>query len=82
MDRNKLYEVVIDCIREVVPELQRSTLVGNESFESLGINSVERADVIARSLEALSLNVARVSVSGAKTIEEFVDLLHEKFESP
>lgn len=79
MERQAISEIVMKCILEVIPDLDGSKLSGLEQFEDIGANSADRADIVALALEALLLDIPRVSAFGPKTINGLIDLLHEKY---
>lgn len=78
MNRQAIFDVIVGCIKEIIPDLQESAITGNEEFEDIGANSADRADIAALALESLSLEIPRISLFGPKTINGLVDLLHEK----
>ena len=63
---------------EVIPELEGHSFQPTDRLKDLGANSVDRADIIMMTMEALSLNIPRVEVFGADTIGDLADVLYEK----
>jgi polyketide biosynthesis acyl carrier protein len=70
--------VIAQCIRDTIPELADHDFKRTDRLAELGVNSMDRAEIVVRALEALQLRIPRVSLAGAKNIGELADLLHEK----
>jgi polyketide biosynthesis acyl carrier protein len=73
-----ILSLIAQCIREIVPELAGHEFQRSERLAELGVNSMDRAEIVVRVLEALQLKIPRVSLAGARNIGELADLLHEK----
>ncbi|WP_093231769.1 acyl carrier protein [Thermoflavimicrobium dichotomicum] len=81
MNKEDIFRLVVEHTREVLPELEEYNIQPNDRLVDLGANSVDRAEIIMRTMESLSLKVPRVELFGAKNIEELVELLYEKIQS-
>lgn len=78
MDSNQIAEVIIAEIRETVPELAGQPISGADSMADLGVDSVERSEVILATMEKLGLKVPMVQLHGAGNIDELAGMLHAK----
>jgi polyketide biosynthesis acyl carrier protein len=78
MDRNDVLNLIIRCTREVIPGLDTHAFAPHDRLESLGANSVDRAEIATLAMESLALNFPRIEISGPKTIGELAALLHDK----
>jgi polyketide biosynthesis acyl carrier protein len=78
MSADELFDLVVSCTREVIPELNDHAFQRTDRLVELGANSVDRADILMTVLEALALRIPRVQLFGASNIGELVDLLHAK----
>jgi len=78
MVSHDVFEVIVGCIRDVLPELDRYEFRRGDSLRDLGANSIDRAEIITLVLESLRLQIPRVEAFGANTIGELADLLHDK----
>ena len=78
MQTHEVFDVIVRCTREVIPELDRYEFQPGDSLQDLGANSVDRAEIVTLVLESLSLRIPRVETFGPKTVGELATLLHEK----
>ncbi|MCX2725788.1 acyl carrier protein [Roseibium salinum] len=78
MDANKIAEIIIAEIRETVPELAGQTITEADSMADLGVDSIERSEVILAVMEQLGLKIPMVQLHGPRNIGELADLLHAK----
>lgn len=80
MNKDQIFNLIKKSIREVAPELESEPIEPNNSLKNLGIDSVNRAEIIMMVMEELSLNVPRIELAGAQNIGELVDLFAAKLE--
>lgn len=78
MDKEKILQIIKKYTIEVAPELKDIPIEPTDSLKYLGIDSVNRAEIITMVMEELSLNVPRIQLAGAKNIGELADLLVTK----
>ena len=80
MTRLEVFEVIKSQIISVVPDLEgNSTMITeNETMKNLGLNSIDRTDVILCSMDILGLRIPQSNLLGIQTIGEFVDLFHNQ----
>ncbi|NEQ41969.1 MAG: acyl carrier protein [Okeania sp. SIO3I5] len=78
MSKEKVLKLIRKYTREVAPELEEAPLEPTDSLKSLGIDSVNRAEIIMMVMEDLSLNIPRIELAGANNIGELADLFAAK----
>jgi polyketide biosynthesis acyl carrier protein len=78
VDRDSILTIIIGQIREVVPELEAEPISGANAMADLGVNSIERSEILMNTLEAIGLEVPMVQLHGPKNLGELADLLHSK----
>lgn len=78
MDRDSILAIIIRQIREVVPELEDQPISGVDAMADLGVNSVERSEIVMNTLEAIGLDLPMVQTHGPRNLGELADLLHAK----
>lgn len=78
MDSHHIAEIIIAEIRETVPELADQPITAQESMAELGVDSIERSEVILAVMERLDLKIPMVQLHGPKNIGELADLLLSK----
>ncbi|MED4649150.1 acyl carrier protein [Bacillus inaquosorum] len=81
MDKQKIFEVLVTNICEVLPELAGHMFEPEDQLVELGADSVDRAEIITMVLEDLSLKIPRVELSGVKNIGELAEVLYDKVQS-
>jgi polyketide biosynthesis acyl carrier protein len=78
LDSNQVADVVIAEICATVPELSQREITRAHSMAELGVDSIERSEIILASMERLGLKIPMVQLHGPRTIGELADLLHAK----
>jgi polyketide biosynthesis acyl carrier protein len=78
VDCDAIFAVIVDTIREVVPELATHPIGRGDSMADLGVNSIERNEVVLLTLQAVELDLPTVQLHGPKNIGELADLLNAK----
>ncbi len=78
MTKNQIFETIKKYTYEIAPELEEKAIEPTDSLKNLGIDSVNRAEIIMMVMEDLSLNIPRIELAGAKNIQELVDLFAAK----
>ncbi|AIX07484.1 MULTISPECIES: acyl carrier protein [Bacillus] len=81
MDKQRIFEVLITNICEVLPELDGHRFEPEDQLVELGADSVDRAEIITLVLEDLSLKIPRIELSGVKNIGELAEVLYDKVQS-
>ncbi len=81
MNKEEIFQIIVNHIREVLPELVEHQIQHSDSLRDLGANSVDRAEVVTLTLESLELNIPRTELFGANNIGELVGLLYEQLQS-
>ncbi len=81
MKKEKIFQIIVNHIREVLPELVGHQIQCSDSLRDLGANSVDRAEVVTLTLESLALNIPRTELFGANNIGELIGLLYEQLQS-
>jgi len=75
LDNTEIINILIEEIRETVPELEGQPISASDSMVDLGVNSIERSEVILAAMERLDLKIPMVQLHGPKNIQELADLL-------
>ncbi|MEM0939180.1 MAG: acyl carrier protein [Bacteroidota bacterium] len=80
MEKDTLLDLLKTHLTEIIPELEGKSILVDEPLRDLGANSVDRGELITLTLEQLELDIARVELVGAQTLDELADVLLEKME--
>ena len=78
MTRESILQTIIDDICELNPDLSKGDISGEDSMANLGLNSMDRAEVLMNALRKLNLQISRVELFGPRNIGELADLLLAK----
>ena len=78
MTKPEIYAVVREQLLTVIPDLDPERIGLQMGLGDLGANSVDRADIVMLTLEALQLNVPLHQLASVKNIGELVDALHAR----
>jgi len=78
MEKEHIFELVVKHVCQLIPKLKSHTFQAEDNLRDLGVNSLERTELIDMTTESLSLEIPRVKVFGAKNIGELVDILHRE----
>ena len=81
INHNKIFEIIKKYIYEVVPELEKVFLKTTDSLKELGIDSVNRAEIIMMVMEELDLHIPLIELAAAQNIGEIADLFAAKLEA-
>ncbi|MBT2459207.1 acyl carrier protein [Streptomyces sp. ISL-86] len=78
MPDTRVFDLIVENTREVIPELEGHRFEPSDSLRDLGANSIDRAEIIIMALESLSVRIPLVELADAKNIGELADLIHDK----
>jgi polyketide biosynthesis acyl carrier protein len=83
MNTDEILKMIIDNIREIIPELNsvNEVITRGDMLSPLGMDSVGRATLIEKTLEDLNLNVSRFEFNTATNLGELADLFYERTRS-
>ncbi|MFN7648269.1 MAG: phosphopantetheine-binding protein [Acidobacteriota bacterium] len=70
--------IITENIRAVVPDLSETPITASDTMSQLGLDSVERQEVVMLTLEAIGLEIPLVQLRGPRTIGDLAELLHAK----
>ena len=80
MDTTSILAIITENIRAVVPDLSETSITASDTMSQLGLDSVERQEVVMLTLEAIGLESPLVQLRGPRTIGDLAELLHAKRE--
>jgi polyketide biosynthesis acyl carrier protein len=78
MGPEAVFATLLAQIRDVVPELGGHDFARADSMADLGVNSIERSEVLLLTLDAIGLKAPPREFHGARNIGELSDLLYAK----
>lgn len=78
MESDDILSILIGQIREVVPEMIDQDIGAADSMAALGVDSVERSEILMNTLEILGLDLPMVQLHGPRNLGELALLLKAK----
>lgn len=81
MTQNQILELIKKYTIQVAPKLEEKSIEATDSLKNLGLDSVDRAEIIMMVLEDLSLSIPMVALAGAKNIGELADFFKAKLDN-
>jgi polyketide biosynthesis acyl carrier protein len=78
MSKDEIFQLIVRHTREVLPVLEAHDFKQTDSLKALGANSIDRADVIMLTLEALSLSIPMTAMARAENMGQLAGIIHEK----
>ncbi|HTH50074.1 MAG TPA: acyl carrier protein [Candidatus Limnocylindria bacterium] len=77
-ETQRIFEIVKGNILAVLPELESAGIQPASSMRDLGLNSIDRADVVINSMEQLELKIPLSEVAAMKNIQDLVGLFQAR----
>jgi len=78
MTRSEIFELIKGNLLEILPELDPASVDEDKSMRDLGANSIDRADVIIRTMEQLKVKLQISELAEVKNLRGLADTLFEK----
>lgn len=78
LEQDDILSVLIEQIQAVVPELAARAITAEDSMADLGVDSMERGEIILNTLEALGRAIPLVQLHGPRNLGELAGLIHAK----
>ena len=78
MTRADIFQMIKQNLLEVLPELDPSRIEEDKSMKDLGANSIDRADVVIRTMEQLGVKLKISELAEVKNLGGLADALFEK----
>ncbi|NTG49435.1 acyl carrier protein [Agrobacterium rhizogenes] len=77
MTKDQIFDTLERSAQQILPDLGGS-VQRTDSFDALGINSLDLADIAIATLDKLQLDIPLNELAGAKTFGELADTIHAK----
>jgi len=78
MDSERIFGLLVAQIRDTVPDLETHPIARGDVLADLGVDSMERSEIILAALEEIGLKVPMVDLHGPRNIGELAELLAAK----
>jgi polyketide biosynthesis acyl carrier protein len=80
MTKDDIFSVVQNNILHVLVKLTPADIQPQISMRDLGANSIDRADVVVKSMADLGLKIPLIELAGLGSIGELVDLFYQRLQ--
>jgi polyketide biosynthesis acyl carrier protein len=74
MDKAYIFSILKNGIAEIMTDLDTNSITLQESLRDLGMNSVDRADILLQTMDSLQISVPMIEFAAAQNIGEIVDV--------
>jgi polyketide biosynthesis acyl carrier protein len=81
MDKAYIFSILKKGIAEIMIDVDINSITMQESLKELGMNSIDRAEILLHTMESLQVNVPMMKFATAKNIGEIVDVFKNCCES-
>ncbi|SPF40799.1 Acyl carrier protein [Candidatus Desulfosporosinus infrequens] len=78
MSKESVFQVIKESIVDILPEISTNQIEIALSLQDLGANSIDRMDIIIRSMESLGVKIPLVELARVSNIQGLVDLFYER----
>ena len=78
MTKDELLNVLKTNLYEIIPELEEEEFSLDDKLVDLGLNSIDRGELITLTLESLDSDIPRVEFVSAQSIRELAEVFMEK----
>ena len=79
MSKEHVFEAVKNVIVEILPDVNTDTISIEKQLKDLGANSIDRMEIVTKSMQALEIKIPLMSFAGVSNIEGLVEVLTENF---
>lgn len=80
-EKQNVFTTLKEILLEVVPELSEREVNITERLRDLGANSVDRAEILTKTMAALKIRMPLVELGSAENIEGLVDIFVSRLRS-
>lgn len=78
MKSDQIFTLIKQNTLELLPELANRPIQMTDSLRDLGANSIDRAEILIKTMANLNLKVPLIDFARAKNIEELVNIFLAK----
>lgn len=78
MNQDAIFRVLVENTRELLPELNDHNFSPEDSLRALGANSIDRAEIITMTLEAVKATIPLVELAEAADMGELAGIIHAR----
>jgi polyketide biosynthesis acyl carrier protein len=78
VDKDGILAVIVNQVRTVVPDLSGRAIGAADSMADLGVDSIERGEIILATMEELGLDIPLVQLHGPRNLGELAALVHAR----
>lgn len=81
MTKPEIFEILKQNIQYFLPDISEELITIEESLKNLGANSIDRMEIITKTMEDLQVKFPLVELGKLTNIEGLIDFLYEKVSS-
>lgn len=77
MEKTDIFDIIRKNTSEILGNIAASDIQISESLKNYGANSIDRMDIVIKSMEDVGVKIPLVELGGVQNIEGLVDVLFE-----
>ena len=78
MTQDEIFTCILEQVRDVEPDLEGQELGPQDSLRKLGLDSMQRVEILMLSMEVLEIEVPRDELNSPQNLGELAELFHRK----
>lgn len=77
MSRSEILQVIKAKVCDIVYEINADSITESSSLKDLGLNSIDRSDVIMDMCDEFDVNISMIEFAGLKNIGEIINVFEK-----
>jgi polyketide biosynthesis acyl carrier protein len=78
MSRSEILNVLREKVKDILFDVDENTITEEASLKELGLNSIDRSDVLMDMCDELDIRISMIEFAGLKNIGEIISLFESK----
>lgn len=78
MTKGEIFEIILNNTEYFLSDIDKNSVTTQNSLKDLGANSIDRMDIVVKTMEDLKLTIPMVEFSNVKNIDQLIDLFYQK----
>ena len=78
MTKGEILQIIRENVLEILEETTPEMITVDKRLKDLGANSVDRAEIVATTMERLDMKIPLVELGAVKSIGGLMDFFYEK----
>ncbi|EPV3677802.1 MULTISPECIES: acyl carrier protein [Enterobacter cloacae complex] len=80
MNHEMVLNILLEKIRYIIPDLEGRSIQSSDSLKLMGVNSIDRVDILVETMDELDISLPLTKFSNAKNIGELAEIMLQEKE--